>query len=202
MYLRPGALVVLEGLDRTGKSTQMSALQQLRWNDPVPVFTHMPSGLTELTQAVYHLTEAKNIASPLARQLLHLACHAENLGPLDVTRRKRAVVLDRWWWSTLAYGWYGGQLARHGVEEELFKGLIGTVWAGHPADAVFLFTTPHERDDHNRSEVYEAYELLAAENPELTVRVPRLDPMATTAFLVSALRERRILASAENGDSQ
>ena len=198
MHLRPGALVVLEGLDRTGKSTQMSALQELRWDDPVPVFAHMPSGLTDLTQAIYRLTEAERIASPLARQLLHLACHAENLGPLDLARRERAVVLDRWWWSTMAYGWYAGRVAEHGVDEALFRDLIGTVWAGQQADVVFLFTTPYERDGHNRSEVHEAYELLAAEHPDLTVRVPRLSPVETTAFLVSALRERRI--STESGD--
>src|SRR4051794_7388128 len=123
MHLRPGALVVLEGLDRTGKSTQMSALRELRWDYPVPIFTHMPSGLTDLTQAIYRLTEAKRIASPLARQLLHLACHAENLGPLDLERREHAVVLDRWWWSTMAYGWYAGQLDRLGVDEVFFKEL-------------------------------------------------------------------------------
>ncbi|GAA1963614.1 hypothetical protein [Catenulispora subtropica] len=191
--LRPGALVVLEGLDRTGKSSQATRLQQLRWADPAPKFTHMPSGLTELTQAVYRLTEDTTIASPLARQLLHLACHAENLGPLQQVRRERAVVLDRWWWSTVAYGWHASHLAEHGVDYELFHGLIGTVWAGQNADTVFLFTTPHKRDDHNRQEVREAYDLLAAEHPAQTVRVPATDPAATTEFIVAALRERGLL---------
>lgn len=191
--LRPGTLVVLEGLDRTGKSTQVTRLQGLRWADPAPEFTHMPSGLTELTRAVYALTEGMTIASPLARQLLHLACHAENLGPLQQIRRERAVVLDRWWWSTVAYGWHAGHLAEHGVDHALFHGLIDTVWAGHDADAVFLFTTPHEHDDHNRRDVREAYDLLAAEHPAQTIRVPAADPGSTTEFILAALRQRSLL---------
>ena len=193
MHLRPGALVVLEGLDRTGKSTQVARLQRLRWADPAPEFTHMPSGLTEVTRAVYALTEDVRIVSPLARQLLHLACHAENLGPLLQVRRERAVVLDRWWWSTVAYGWYAGRLAEHGVDHVVFHRLIDTVWAGQDADVVFLFTSPHEHDDHNRRDVLEAYDLLAAEHPAQTIRVPAADSDSTTEFIVAALRERSLL---------
>lgn len=191
--LRPGALVVLEGLDRTGKSTQVDRLRGLRWADPAPQFTHMPSGLTELTRAVYKLTEGMTIASALARQLLHLACHAENLGPLQQARRERAVVLDRWWWSTVAYGWHAGHLAEHGVDRALFHDLIDTVWASQDADAVFLFTVPHERDDHNRREVLQAYDALADRHPAQTIHVPAADPAATGEFILAALHARGLL---------
>jgi len=195
LRLRPGTLVVLEGLDRTGKSTQMSALRSQRWADPVPAFAHMPSGMSALTQAVYELIEGKSIASPLARQLLHLACHAENLGLLRQARRERAVVLDRWWWSTVAYGWHAGHLDQHGVDKTLFRELIGTVWAGQEADVVFLFTEPHESDDHNRAEVSAAYKALAEQHHSLAVHVPKASPAATTALLLDTMRERAILES-------
>jgi dTMP kinase len=115
LRLRPGALVVLEGLDRTGKSTQRNRLAELTWANPTPVFTHMPSGLTSLTADIYHLTEKAVIQSAWARQLLHLACHAENMPAIADARNHGGVVLDRWWWSTVAYGWYAGQLATAGV---------------------------------------------------------------------------------------
>ncbi len=51
MRLRPGSLVVLEGLDRTGKTTQRKALEAAKWDPPAPLVTHMPSSLTELTEA-------------------------------------------------------------------------------------------------------------------------------------------------------
>lgn len=99
MRMRPGSLVVLEGLDRTGKTTQRDALTALPWDPPVPLITHMPSGLTSLTEAIYRTTEKHKINSPLARQLLHLTCHAENLPALRTAREQRGVILDRWWWS-------------------------------------------------------------------------------------------------------
>jgi thymidylate kinase len=73
LLLRPGSLVVFEGLDRSGKSTQIERMSRLDWEAPGPSFTHMPSGMTELTKSIYSLTEHQRIRSPLARQLLHLA---------------------------------------------------------------------------------------------------------------------------------
>ena len=117
LSLRSGSLVVFEGLDRSGKFTQLSALTQLSWAELAPVFTHMPSGLTDLTKGVYRLTEDTPINSPLAWQLLHLACHAENIDAVSQARDSGGVVLDRWWWSTVAYGWHGAGLANGDVDE-------------------------------------------------------------------------------------
>jgi len=193
MRLEPGTLVVFEGLDRTGKSTQVSQLRSASWSEPSPAFTHMPSGTTELSRKIYRLTEDFEIDSPLARQLLHLACHAENLGPLAAALRERAVVLDRWWWSTVAYG----QRAVHetyGIDEAAFRGLIDSIWSRIEADVVFLFTTPYQRDELNRDQVREAYEQLADRYPALTVRVPRAEPDQTQAFIIGALRDRGLVS--------
>jgi len=193
LQLRPGALVVLEGLDRSGKSTQRDRLAKLAWAQPPPVFVHMPSGLTELTAGIYSLTERVAIRSSWARQLLHLACHAENMPAITEARRQGGVVLDRWWWSTVAYGWYAGQLATAGITKALFRGVIDSVWAGQTADIVFLFTTPFEHDELNRDEVARGYTDLAAEHPAITVTVPMAAAEATTAFLITTMRDRGLL---------
>lgn len=193
LRLRPGTLIVLEGLDRSGKSTQMDALRALHWANPAPVFTHMPAGLTTLTGDIYRLTEHRSIASPLARQLLHLACHAENIDALAQARQSSGVVLDRWWWSTVAYGWYAGGLASAGVDEAAFFGMIDTVWSRQHADAVFLFMAPHEHDELNRDEVRAEYAHFASEFPSLTIEVPLADPGSTTDFIVTHLLERELL---------
>lgn len=195
LRLRPGALVVLEGLDRTGKSTQMNALKDLPWSDPKPTFTHMPSGMTRLTESIYTLTEREPISSPLARQLLHLACHAENSVALAESRGRGGLVLDRWWWSTVAYGWHAGHLADAGVDEAAFFGMIDAVWSRQQADVVFLFHTPYARDDLNRDEVREGYARLAATYPDLVVEIPAALPVETTDFLTAQLRERGLLLS-------
>jgi len=189
--LRPGTTIVLEGLDRSGKSTQRSALQLLPWADPAPTFTHMPSGLSPLTEKIYGLTEHEKFTSDLGRQLAHLTCHAENIGRLSEARTS-GLILDRWWWSTVAYGWYGGGL-QDSVSRSLFFGLIDTIWAHFTADLVFLFMTPFENDALNRDAVIRGYEALASEHQSTTVRVPRLSPADTTSFLRESLRERGLL---------
>lgn len=192
--LKPGSLVVLEGLDRSGKSTQRNRLSKLGWAEPDPVFTHMPSGLTSLTRSIYHLTEEAEIQSPLARQLLHLTCHAENMPAITDARQCRAVVLDRWWWSTVVYGWYAGHLLDAGVPEVVFRSMIDVVWSNQPANVVFLFLTPFEHDELNRDEVHRRYNDLAAEHSGITVTVPPGNEDATTAFIVDQLRARDLLS--------
>jgi dTMP kinase len=128
LYFRAGSLVVFEGLDRSGKSTQLKRLSVLNWATPGPKFIHLPSGATTLTESIYSLTENDNIASPLARQLLHLACHAENIVPISNARTQHGLFLDRWWWSTVAYGWYAGHLAAN-VSESAFFGVIESIWS-------------------------------------------------------------------------
>lgn len=190
---RSGSLVVLEGLDRSGKSTQREQLSALDWAAPGPLFTHMPSGLTRVTTSIYALTEGVEIKSSLARQLLHLSCHAENITAIADARRARGVVLDRWWWSTVAYGWYGGNLADAGVDESSFFGLIDSVWASQPADVVFLFTSPFVRDELNRDQVRRSYTDLARKHASITVEVPRADEATTTAFLLEQLALRKLV---------
>jgi thymidylate kinase len=153
----------------------------------------MPSGMTELTKSIYSLTEQQRIRSPLARQLLHLACHAENISSIMDARAQRGLFLDRWWWSTVAYGWYAGHLAQAGLAESAFFGLIESIWSSQSADALFLFLTPFESDDLNREEVRAGYEVLAAENKSATVVVPAGGPEETTAFILSELRSRELV---------
>jgi dTMP kinase len=193
LYFRPGSLVVFEGLDRSGKSTQLKRLSMLDWAAPEPIFTHMPSGMTTLTKNIYSLTENKQISSPFARQLLHLACHAENIASIADGRAQHGLVLDRWWWSTVAYGWYAGHLAESGVSASAFFGVIESIWSGQPADMVFLFMTPFESDELNRDEVRSGYVALAEKYASTTVVVPPDDPEITTIFVLKNLRDRGLL---------
>src|ERR1700684_2846410 len=101
----------------------------------------MPSGCTAFTQGLYRVLEHEPPSSELARQLGHLACHCENMPELVRAAQSRALVLDRWWWSTVAYGWYGGDIQQTGISEAAFRELIARIWAPIPASMVFLFLT-------------------------------------------------------------
>jgi dTMP kinase len=191
MRFRAGAAVILEGLDKAGKTTQRNALTKVQWEGEGPLITHMPSGVSQLTQLLYEVTERQEIKSNLARQLLHLACHAENLPALKAARMERGVVVDRWWWSTAAYGWFGG--IRREVSESAFFGTIEMVWSGFTADLVFLFSTPFQEDSHNLSSVADGYRVLAGRSRDVCVEVPRLSETATTEFILEKLDERGLL---------
>ena len=149
--------------------------------------------MTDLTKDIYSLTENSPIRSPLARQLLHIACHAENIGPIADARVRHGLFLDRWWWSTVAYGWYGAGLAGSGLNESVFFGLIESVWSAQQADVVFLFMAPHKSDRLNRDEVRSGYAALTKAHEAMTVVVPSAGPEATTGFILASLRARELL---------
>jgi dTMP kinase len=189
LRLRPGVLVVLEGMDRTGKSTQTDKLRSLPWSVP-PEITHMPSGLVSSTDALYRSLEAGEFQSPLATQLLHLACHAENMSALRTARQQRGLILDRWWWSTMAYGWYGGLRAT--VDYDKFLGAVSMVWQNFDADVVFVFLTSFVADDRNTTSIESGYRRLAREGAEAII-VGAGEPAEITTLLLDRMRERGLL---------
>lgn len=192
MRLAPGSLVVFEGLDKAGKSTQVNALSGLPWETPVPLHTHMPSGLVNVTKSIYQVMEKDKINSPLARQLLHLACHSENQEAILKARDQCGVFLDRWWWSTVAYGWYGDGL-RHTIKEDVFFGMIEAIWEPLHPDVVFLFLEPFAEDALNNDAVTAGYLHLKSCAPDKTVIVPADGVAETTDLILSHMVSRGLV---------
>lgn len=193
MQMKPGALIVFEGLDKTGKTTQRDLLMRRNWDEPAPAVFHMPSGQGGGWPAsVYAMLEARRVRDPLARQLLHLACHAEVIPEIQRALGMRAVILDRWWWSTLAYGLHGEGLGER-VGADAFEQSVRMVWDGVAADLVLLFLQPHEDDVANRAGVGRGYRQLAARDPSAVVEVSAADPDGTHAQIIDALARRGLL---------
>lgn len=199
--LRHGTVVVLEGLDKTGKSTQVTALENAL--DPAgTAFAHMPSGLTTFSADVYKLLEDpdRRPRSGVAQQLAHLACHAENMPSLAEQLKTRALLLDRWWWSTLAYGWYGGPVRDAGFTRDSFEELIHRVWAPIVPSVIFVFDTPREEDSNNLTGVAEGYAVLLAANTDTAVQIPDLNEYDTTQFILDELRRRGLTVAPSRGE--
>lgn len=210
MRMKPGTLVVFEGLDKTGKSTQMERFEravhapQLGESliSPAPMFTHQPSGATGIGPQIYELTESIDWrkANPLTRQYLHLAAHAEHyLHDIEPALQERAVWMDRCWWSTVAYGWRGDVPSYfHGLEDYIS-------WAQIPArdirpTVVFLFLEQYGIETHAGADqrTRKNYLKLARRNHEQVVKVPRLTRGETTAFISGELHKRGLLTIKEN----
>lgn len=193
--LKPGTLIVLEGLDKTGKSTQSRALRQIL--DPASTLhVHMPSGMSTFTDEAYSMLESgfRAPASGVAKQLTHLACHAESVPRLVEALQDRAVVLDRWWWSTLAYGWYSGDFPAAGITEGGFRNLIDSIWSPLSASVVFLFDKPYAPDANNSDPILTGYQELAAVHDTVTVRIPAGEPQDVTKVILAEFRRRDLLS--------
>lgn len=185
--LAPGSVIVFEGLDKAGKSTQLELLRA-RVSTDTTLFTHMPSGLAAFSRQLYALLETNPPESGLARQLTHLASHSENISKIIEAAGAGSLVLDRWWWSTMSYGWYGGDIPQTGLSESAFRELIECIWAPVTASIVFLFLTPLEDDPNNVDGVANGYRDLAARHSGNVALVPALSPDETHEFIVQALR--------------
>jgi dTMP kinase len=197
LAINPGISVVFEGLDRTGKTTQRELLKDALAPETV-VFAHMPSGFGPFTRRVYDALEAKGEkpASGLAQQLAHLACHAESIAQLVEVTESKALVLDRWWWSTLAYGWHGGAVEQSGLSEKSFRDLIRTIWSPVTPSVVFVFLQPHQLDDNNHRGVEAGYRALLVQYPDLAVIVPQDTQGATHDFVIETLIARGLARTA------
>ena len=104
-----------------------------------------------------------------------------------------AVVLDRWWWSTFAYGWSTGDLPRAGITEEAFWNFVDSVWAPVTASVVFLFDKPYRVDENNAEAIVNGYHELAGQALDV-VHVPQDDPDQVTRVIVEELRRRRLVS--------
>lgn len=195
--LKPGTLVVLEGLDKTGKSTQAAALE--RELDPATTeHVHMPGGFSHFTAATYALLEddACRPSSGVAKQLAHLACHAESVPRIVELLHDKAVLLDRWWWSTVAYGWYSGDIPKSGITRQAFMNIIQSVWSPLTASVIFVFDQPYEADRNNSGPISNGYQELTSEAGDAVVRVPTAGVADVTDVILAELRRRDLTTTA------
>ncbi len=194
LTLKAGSVVVFEGLDRPGKSTQLARMREVI-DTAGATFARMPSAFSDFTARLHRVLEDAPPTSPLARQLTHLACHSEAMPTLVEFTVGGALVLDRWWWSTLAYGWYGRGETDLGIDEHTFRDVIDRIWTPIRADVVFLFLHACAADSNNVDGVAEGYDEIADQSPMTVVRVPVMAEGETHEFLVAELKRLGIAAS-------
>jgi dTMP kinase len=206
MKFAQGRLVVFEGLDDTGKTTQLDRFEEACYHpqggdaiyDPKPLFTRQPADAPGIGPEIYELTERVDwsTASPLTRQLLHLAAHSEHYEHKVLPAiEDGSVIMDRCWWSTMAYGYRGS--VSDDISWEDFMRLTQLPARHCMPDLVFLFTHRHGRKASSKHTGADKitrrnYFRLMEEFTDTTVLVPDVGAGEVTAFIAGVLNERGI----------
>jgi dTMP kinase len=138
-----GKLIVFEGIDSSGKSTQARMLaDRLRALDVPVVSTREPGGtpIAELIREVVLKNEHSEML-PLSELLLFIVSRAQNTH--EVVRPAldagKTVVASRYRMSSLAYQGYG-----RGIDLDLVERLNDAATNGQRADITFLVDLPVE----------------------------------------------------------
>lgn len=193
MRMKPGALIVFEGLDKTGKTMQRDLLVERNWDEPAPAVFHMPSGQGgEWPADVYAMLEASRVRDPVgeAAAAPSLPCRGHPRDPagprLPCGDPRSLVVVD----ARLR----AGRRRSGGTDRCRRVRAIGSHGVGRrvrrPGVSVLQ---PHEDDVANRAGVGGGYRQIAARDPSAVVEVSAADPDGTHAQIIDALAARGLL---------
>jgi len=138
-----GKLIVFEGIDSSGKSTQARLLaERLRSLDVSVVSTREPGGtpIAELIREVVLKNEHSEML-PLSELLLFIVSRTQNTHEVirPALDAGKTVVASRYRMSSLAYQGYG-----RGIDLDLVRRLNEAATQGQRADITFLVDLPVE----------------------------------------------------------
>lgn len=112
MKNKPGKIFVLEGIDSSGKTTLCEMIKEELSKASIPTKSfHFPGkDMNALGNVVYQIHHSQIVflkpIPPLALQTLHIAAHIDLWHNYinEAIEEGFNVILDRFWWSTYAYG--------------------------------------------------------------------------------------------------
>jgi len=138
-----GRLIVFEGLDFTGKSTQVRLLSERIASHGIPVKTTREPGGTPLGEEVRRLLLSRNNTNllPLSELLLLITCRAQVYAQVikPALGQGYVVISSRYRLSSLACQGYG-----RGLELSLIHRLNDAATEGRKPDLTFLIDLPAE----------------------------------------------------------
>lgn len=132
-------LIVLEGIEGSGKSTQIRLLSERLTSAGIPAVSFREPGGTPVGDAIRKiLLHPENEISPAAESLLFMASRAELIErEVRPALKDRIVLLDRFFLSTYAY-----QVKARGLPEEEVRAANRLATGGLVPDVTFLLALP------------------------------------------------------------
>jgi dTMP kinase len=187
-----GKLIVFEGIDFTGKSTQVELLADRLVQRGYDVVTTREPGGTAVGESVRQilLSRENSALLPLSELLLFIISRAQHTAEVIEPALKRgAVVLaSRYRLSSLAYQGYG-----RGIDLGLIRRLNDVATGGRQPDVTFLIDLPAEtalnrkrgKGDRIESETYSFYQRVRQGYLELMGNDPHIHRIDGTLSVVA-----------------
>ncbi|CAK1595851.1 unnamed protein product [Parnassius mnemosyne] len=153
MTLKRGALIVIEGVDRTGKSTQSKRLVESLKNKQIQAeYTNFPDRSTDIGKVINSYLTSKNDLSDETIHLLFSANRWEkSRGIIKTLEEGVSVIVDRYCYSGVAFS------AAKGLDLNWCK----SPDSGLPMpDRVFFLTMPLDKIQQRNGFGNERYEVL------------------------------------------
>jgi len=151
-------LIVFEGLDAVGKTTQITRVEKyLNYKSISTSYQHQPRS-SSIGKDVYEiLVKNKGKLNHYTEWLLHCASHFQHWQETllaECSNDKIVVLMDRWWWSAVAYSVFGKGLSKDIVEQ-----LEKLASRDFIPDLVFYFYNdkPFKQDDELQNNQDDAY---------------------------------------------
>ena len=156
-----GLLVVFEGIEGSGKSTQSSALARRLQQAGVPVAAVHEPGSTAIGEEISRLVKTGDDIDPLSELFLFSAARALLIGSViaPALERDEVVVCDRYIYSTAAYQGYGRGLdlaAIHKISNIATRGIV-------PDLTVLLDLPPEDGLGRKAADTFDRFEREAQE---------------------------------------
>ncbi len=158
MTSRRGLFVVLEGPDKSGKSTQARLLvEDLKAAGHDVVHTREPGGTSFAEEVRTILLDPKHDVKPLAELLLYEAARAQHTEELlrPALAEGKIVICERYTLSTVVYQGYG-----RGLDLKIVDAANRLATGGLSPDLTFLFDIPDSefsaRDAHREHDRLES----------------------------------------------
>ncbi len=157
-----GKLIVFEGLDACGKSTQARLLARRLAETGVDVVTTREPGGTPIAEGIREvLLEREHRALlPLSELLLFMVSRTQNTHEviLPALRAGKTVVASRYRLSSMAYQGYG-----RGLDLDLIRQLNEAATSGTRPDLTFLIDVPEEYTLRRKADRGDRIEVESAE---------------------------------------
>lgn len=184
-------MIVFEGPDGVGKSTLAEKLRQrlteVGQNVTLESFPgRTPNSLGEWVYSLHH--DVKSTLGSNAKQALHIAAHIDAIERIILPQiwSGTTVILDRFYWSTLAYG------RVFGANRTLLDHLVAAekeAWGQVVPDILFLIDRPEALRQEHPQRVYDslrkAYAELSVEatcKPHVIDTVQEIEPALLQVF--------------------